>query len=165
MAVSFAHRMEELKASEIREILKITQQPHIESDQYANKYEVPVIEDNPYGELRFEGIPLPSLKALDKKGLVMFLGTFSKTFCPGLRIGWAAADQSVLEKYILLKQSADLQTSTIAQREVAKFLEMFNLDEHVKENTFRLNYSNMPEDKIVEVIKRLANVLKQYSKG
>jgi 2-aminoadipate transaminase len=97
-----------------------------------NLYEVPVIEDNPYGELRFEGEILPSLKAMDPKGLVVFLGTFSKTFCPGYRIGWVAAAKNLLEKYILVKQGADLQSSTIGQREVAKYLQMFDFEEHIK---------------------------------
>jgi len=199
-----------------------------------SKYEIPVIEDNPYGELRFEGESLPSLKSMDKKGLVIFLGTFSKIFCPGYRIGWTCASQEILKKFIFVKQGADLQASTISQREISKFIELYNLDEHVnkikevylirrdlmlntmkeefpegikythpegglftwvelpkhldsrvimqdclknnvayvpggsffpnggKENCFRLNYSNMPEDRIVEGIKRLGNVLKQY---
>lgn len=199
-----------------------------------NKYEIPVIEDNPYGELRFEGEILPSLKSLDKKGLVIYLGSFSKIFCPGFRIAWLAANQEILEKYIFVKQSADLQTSTIGQREVAKFIEMYDLNEHVEKikdvyrkrrdlamstmkknfpdgvkftypqgglftwvelpphvnskdvltrslehdvafvpgesfypdgktyNTFRLNYSNMPEDKIVEGLERLGKVLKEF---
>jgi len=55
-----------------------------------NQYEIPVIEDNPYGELRFEGEMLPVLKTFDTKGLVIFFSTFSKIFCPGLRIGWIA---------------------------------------------------------------------------
>lgn len=60
--------------------------------EIANKYNLPIIEDNPYGELRFEGERLPSIKSMDTDGRVVFLGTFSKTFCPGLRIGWVCAD-------------------------------------------------------------------------
>lgn len=202
--------------------------------ELVNHYEIPVIEDNPYGELRFEGNTLRSLKALDSRGLVIFLGTFSKTFCPGYRIGWVAADKRILEKYILVKQSADLQTSTIGQREVAKYMEMFDLDSHVKkiigvykkrrdlaittmskefpgnlqftcpegglftwvelpphvnardvlvrsleknvafvpggpfypnggkENTLRLNYSNMSEEKIIEGLTTLGRVLQEF---
>lgn len=95
-------------------------------------YEIPVIEDNPYGELRFEGETLPSLKALDTKDLVIFLGSFSKIFCPGFRIGWIIADETILAKYKYVKQAADLQTSTIAQREVNKFMELYDLDAHVE---------------------------------
>ena len=199
-----------------------------------NKYEIPVVEDNPYGELRFEGESLPALKSMDKKGLVIFLGTFSKIFCPGYRLGWTCASQKILNKFILIKQGADLQASTISQREVSKFIDLYDLDKHVekikevyerrrdlmletmksefpegieythpegglftwvelpshldsrvimqdclknnvayvpggsffpnggKENCFRLNYSNMPDDRIVEGIKRLGEVLKQH---
>ena len=89
-----------------------------------NKYEIPVIEDNPYGELRFDGDSLPSLKSLDTKGLVVFLGTFSKIFCPGYRLGWTCAPPKILEKFNICKQGADLQASTISQMEVNKFMDM-----------------------------------------
>lgn len=74
-----------------------------------SKYEIPVLEDNPYGELRFKGESLPSLKSMDKKGLVIFLGTFSKILCPGYRLGWTCASQNILKKFIFVKQVADLQ--------------------------------------------------------
>ena len=199
-----------------------------------NKFEMPVIEDNPYGELRFEGESLPSLKSMDKKGLVVYLGSFSKIFCPGYRLGWTCASEEILSKFIFVKQGADLQASTISQREVSKFMDLYDLDKHVekikdvyrkrrdlmlktiaeefpegleythpegglftwvelpkhlnskvimqkclennvayvpggsffpnggKENCFRLNYSTMPEEKIVEGVKRLGSVLKSF---
>ena len=83
--------------------------------EVVNKHNLPVLEDNPYGELRYEGEILPSLKSLDTKGLVMFLGTFSKIFCPGLRLGWVAAEHSVVEEFVKIKQSADLHTSNFDQ--------------------------------------------------
>lgn len=95
------------------------------------KHNIVAIEDNPYGELRFEGEMLPSLKSLDTEGLVVFLGTFSKTFAPGMRIGWVAASPEILEKYIIIKQSADLQCSTISQMELSKFIDMYDFDAHV----------------------------------
>ena len=197
-----------------------------------NKYEIPVIEDNPYGELRYEGEFLPSLKSFDTKGLVIYLGTFSKIFCPGYRLGWTCASKDILSKFIICKENSDLQTSTIGQRELSKYIDDYDLDAHVekikstykkrrdlmldcmekefpqgvsfthpqgglftwvklpeklnaqelmekcvenkvayvpggfffpegnKENYFRLNYSSSKEDKIVEGIKRLGNVLK-----
>lgn len=96
-----------------------------------NKYEIPVAEDNPYGELRFEGESLPSLKSMDIKGLVMFLGTLSKILCPGYRIGWVAASEKILSKFNVIKQAADLQASTISQMEMAKFFDMYSVDDHV----------------------------------
>lgn len=201
-----------------------------------NRYEIPVIEDNPYGELRFEGEAQPALKSLDTKGLVVFLGTFSKILAPGYRLGWICAEGEILEKYNFIAQAASLQASTIGQMETSKFIEMFDLDAHVAKivevygkrrdlmyntmkeefpeevkfakptgglflwvelpeymnaaelaqeclkenvayvpgegfypdgntkNTFRMNYSCMPEDKIVEGIKRLAKVIKANMK-
>ncbi|MEG0669316.1 PLP-dependent aminotransferase family protein [Clostridium sp.] len=198
------------------------------------KYEIPVIEDSPYGELRFEGEKLPSIKSFDKYGYVINLGTFSKTFCPGLRLGWILAEREIIEKYILIKQGADLQCNTLAQVAAAEFMKTYSLDEHIdsiikiykvrrdlmlstmkeyfpkeikytypvgglftwvelredldsaiimedalkenvayvpgssffanggRKNFFRLNYSNMPDDRIVEGIKRLAKVLHKY---
>ncbi|MBQ7759250.1 aminotransferase-like domain-containing protein [Anaerotignum sp.] len=99
--------------------------------ELVNKYEIPVIEDNPYGDLRFEGEYLPSLKSMDTKDLVIFLGTMSKVFCPGLRIGWVCAPTEVLAKYNFVKQGADLQTSSIDQMVASKFMEMYDLDAHV----------------------------------
>lgn len=97
-----------------------------------NKYEIPVIEDNPYGELRFDGEFLPSLKSMDTKDLVIFLGTMSKILAPGLRIGWVCAPEAVLAKYNFVKQGADLQTSSIDQLVANKFLDLYDLDEHVE---------------------------------
>jgi len=99
--------------------------------QIINKYEVPVIEDNPYGELRYEGEYLPALKSMDTKGLVVFLGTFSKILAPGYRLGWVCADDEILKKYNFMAQAAALQASTIGMMEVSKFIDMFDLDEHV----------------------------------
>ena len=96
-----------------------------------NKYEIPVVEDNPYGELRFEGENMPALKSMDTKGLVVFLGTFSKILATGYRLGWVCADGEILKKYNFMAQAAALQASTEAQLVVSKFIDMFDLDEHV----------------------------------
>ena len=96
-----------------------------------NKYEIPVVEDNPYGELRYEGESMPALKSMDTKGLVVFLGTFSKILAPGYRLGWVCAEGEILKKYNFMAQAAALQASTEAQLVVSKFIDMFDLDEHV----------------------------------
>ena len=103
-----------------------------------NKYEIPVVEDNPYGELRFEGEYLPALKSMDTKGLVVFLGTFSKILAPGYRLGWVCADDEILAKYNFMEQAASLQASTVGQMETSKWIDMFDLDAHV--NTIRECY-------------------------
>lgn len=198
------------------------------------KYGIAVLEDNPYGELRFEGEPLPSVKAFDKKGNILCTGTFSKIFCPGYRIGWIAGAKDVIKKYVLVKQCVDLQCNTIAQMEVAKYLELYDIDMHIekiretyknrrdlaietmektfpqkvtftnpqgglfswvelpeninardvlkkclekhvafvpggsffpnggRENTFRINFSNMPEDKIIEGLSHIGYILQEF---
>lgn len=198
------------------------------------RFDVAVIEDNPYGELRFEGEFLPAAKSFDEKGNVLCTGTFSKIFCPGYRIGWIAGDPDIIRKYVLVKQGADLQCNTIAQMEIAKYLELYDIDAHIekiratykrrrdlavqtmeavfprdvsftrpqgglfawvelpaevnardllakcleqnvafvpggsffpnggRENSFRINFSNMPEARIVEGLERLGRVLKEH---
>lgn len=98
----------------------------------ATQYKVPILEDNPYSDLRFEGEDIPPVKHFDTDGVVIYLGTFSKTFCPGLRIGWVAASPEVVRKYVLAKQGADLQANTMSQIELYKFIEMFDFDAHVE---------------------------------
>jgi 2-aminoadipate transaminase len=95
-------------------------------------YNIPVIEDCPYGELIFEGEVYPSIKSFDTEGYVVYLGTFSKTFCPGLRIGWVCAESEIIQKYIIVKQGADLQCSSISQRETALFMKQYDLNEHIE---------------------------------
>ncbi len=98
-----------------------------------NKYDLPVFEDNPYGELRYRGESFPTLKSMDTKGLVSFLGTFSKIFCPGLRLGWIAGPHDIVEKFVMIKQSADLHTSNFDQGVADAYMETYDLDAHVKE--------------------------------
>lgn len=201
-----------------------------------NRYNLPVIEDNPYGELRYEGKKVPPIKAFDTEGSVIFLGTFSKILCPGFRLGWVCAHKEVIKKYIMIKEAADLQCNTMAQREVTLFLEEYDIDAHIEkikriykrrrdimisiikeefpleakysipegglfiwiefpeyvngrellekaqkqkvafvpggcfypngghENSIRLNFSNMPEQKIVEGMKRLSTILQEEFK-
>lgn len=200
--------------------------------ELANRFNKVIVEDNPYGELRFEGEVIPSIKSMDMDGRVVYLGTFSKTFSPGLRIGWVMASPLLLNKYIMVKQGADLQTSSISQMELSCYLDDYNIDTHIEKikklyrqrrdlmlksmeehfpktakylcpqgglfvwvelskgvdttallekaialkvayvpgasffpnggvfNTMRLNFSNMPEERIVEGIKRLGELIK-----
>jgi 2-aminoadipate transaminase len=96
-----------------------------------NKYGIPTIEDNPYGELRFKGEYQPALKSMDTEGLIIYMGTFSKIMAPGYRIGWTCADVEIIEKINLIAQAAALQTSTIAPMIISKYMDMFDLDAHV----------------------------------
>jgi len=73
---------------------------------------IPIVEDNPYGLLRFDGDPLPTLRSLDPQN-VIYLGTVSKTFSPGVRVGWVLADPSVVQRIVLAKEAADLCGSNL----------------------------------------------------
>jgi 2-aminoadipate transaminase len=89
--------------------------------EIARERELLVLEDNPYGLLRYEGEALPTLYSLDGGEYVVYLGTFSKILSPGLRLGWTAAPRAVLEKLNLGKQSADLCSSSLTQLFVAAY--------------------------------------------
>lgn len=202
--------------------------------ELSTKYNVAVIEDNPYGELRFEGEHLPSVKSFDTTGNILCTGSFSKIFCPGFRIGWIAGDKDIIRKYVLVKQGTDLQCNTIAQMVISEYLKRYDIDEHIgkivevykkrrdvaveyieryfpqnikfthpegglftwielpegisardvlekcleqkvafvpgdsffpnenRENTFRINYSNMPEDRIEKGLRIIAEVVREY---
>jgi len=75
---------------------------------------VPILEDNPYGLLRFEGDSLPTLHSLDPEN-VIYLGTLSKVFSPGVRLGWALAEPGVIQRLVLVKEAADLCSSSFMQ--------------------------------------------------
>ncbi|UQZ91267.1 aminotransferase [Deltaproteobacteria bacterium Smac51] len=199
--------------------------------ELAGRYQVAVVEDNPYGELRFEGEHLPAVKSFDKDGCVLYCGTFSKIFCPGYRIAWVAGEADIINKFVMAKQATDIQCNTLAQMSLAKYVEMYDIDAHIeriravykkrrdlllqtmdecfpqsvrftrpqgglftwvelpeglnardllveclkldvafvpggaffpvepRENTLRMNFSNMPEERIIEGVTRMATKL------
>jgi 2-aminoadipate transaminase len=108
----------------------------------ADHYGVPIIEDDPYGQLRYEGEHLPSIVAVDSEyrsgsgkpysGNVMYMSTFSKTLAPGLRLGWLTGPVSVIERLVQAKQGTDLHTSTFNQVVAYEVAHGGFLDEHVK---------------------------------
>jgi len=91
-----------------------------------------VLEDDPYGELRFRGEFPPPLASFDEGATVLQLGTFSKTLAPGLRIGWVNGPVDLVRKLTILKQAADLHTGTLSQRATATLLETFDYDAHLQ---------------------------------
>jgi len=99
--------------------------------EVARERELLVLEDNPYGLLRYEGEALPPLLALDGGVYVMYLGTFSKILSPGIRLGWVVAPPPVLEKINLGKQEADLCTSTLSQLMVQAYFELGDWRDYV----------------------------------
>jgi 2-aminoadipate transaminase len=100
--------------------------------EFISAYDVPVIEDAAYSELSFENKLESPLSFYDKKGQAVYVGTFSKIFCPGLRVAWLCARKDLMEKYLILKNAADLSSSAIAQRQMAYYLQNYDLDNHIK---------------------------------
>ncbi len=108
----------------------------------ADRYGIPIIEDDPYGQLRYEGEHLTPLIVLDRENLrrdngysignVIYLSTFSKTLAPGLRLGWIVAPAEVISKLVQLKQGTDLHTSTFVQMVAYEVARDNFLDEHIK---------------------------------
>ncbi len=107
----------------------------------ADKYGVPIIEDDPYGQLRYEGKHLPALELLDDQlhanngsyhGNVIYLSTFSKTLAPGIRLAWVIATPEIIQKLVMAKQGADLHTSTFNQIVAYEVSRKGFLDEHIK---------------------------------
>ncbi|MCL6090006.1 MAG: PLP-dependent aminotransferase family protein [Candidatus Thermoplasmatota archaeon] len=83
--------------------------------EISSRYEIPLVEDNPYGELRYSGKKIASLRSLDPSGQVIYMGTFSKVMCPGLRMGYTIGPEDFIAKANLLKQALDLSSSTFSQ--------------------------------------------------
>ncbi len=201
--------------------------------ELAKRYNVLILEDNPYGDLRFDGTDVPTIKSMDDCGIVAYAGTFSKTLSPGLRVGFLIASEGLMEKIVICKQVNDVHTGVLNQMIASEFFKRFDFDEHVakirklyrhkahlmmdtmketfpdfvtwttpegglflwgtihkdvdtvevskqciankvafvpgstflddvekKSNSFRLNYTTMPDEKIVLGINKLAEVLK-----
>lgn len=101
--------------------------------EVVEKYDVVVVEDNPYGDLRFKGEQLPHLRALDKKGQVMYLGSFSKILSPGMRVAWACAAPEIAKAIEELKETNDLQSPELTQMLTYYYLSMFDLEGHIRE--------------------------------
>ncbi|MFA9372369.1 MAG: PLP-dependent aminotransferase family protein [Labilibaculum antarcticum] len=98
----------------------------------AKKYNILLIEDSPYRELRFEGEAQKMMYELDNSGQVIALGTFSKIFVPGFRLGWVIAHEAIIDKFVKAKQSTDLCTSPFVQKIAAKYLEKGLFDKNLK---------------------------------
>lgn len=101
--------------------------------EIANKYGVPILEDNFVGDLRYEGDALPPLRALPGgKECVIHQGTFSKALCPGLRLGWIVAPREVLSRLLLAKRVSDLSTNSMAQLTLAHYLSAGLYSKHLE---------------------------------
>ncbi len=102
--------------------------------ELANKYDVLIIEDNPYGDLRFSGEDLPTLKSLDTEGRVIYVGSFSKILSPGMRLGYLVAASEILAKVEILKQVNDVHTPVLTQMMCVEFMKKYDIDEYIERN-------------------------------
>lgn len=98
--------------------------------ELACKYDAVILEDNPYGDLRFAGEHIPSIKSMDTEGRVIYSGTFSKVLAPGLRVGYVSGPKEIIQKIIVCKQVADVHTTIWSQVLCYRFMSECNLDEH-----------------------------------
>ncbi|MDF2614320.1 MAG: transcriptional regulator with domain and aminotransferase domain [Clostridia bacterium] len=119
----------------------------------AYKYQIPILEDDPYGELRYEGNHLPTLKALDQHGYVIYASTFSKIMFPGMRIGWVVAEREVIRQFVLAKQMADLHTNTLGQ---------WIMDDFLRSNVFHKRLQTVINENR-ESRRLMIEALKQYA--
>lgn len=100
--------------------------------ELCSEYGAVILEDNPYGDLRFAGEDIPSVKTLDDCGRVIYSGTFSKILSPGIRVGYVCAHKDIIQKIIVCKQVADVHTAMWSQMLAYRFLKRFDLNEHLK---------------------------------
>lgn len=98
--------------------------------ELACKYDAIILEDNPYGDLRFAGEHIDSIKTLDKDGRVIYSGTFSKILAPGLRVGYVAAPKEIIQKIVVCKQVSDVHTNIWSQVVCAKFMKECDMEKH-----------------------------------
>ncbi len=100
--------------------------------ELAKKYGVMILEDNPYGEIRFEGENVPCIKSLDEDGIVIYAGSFSKVLSPGLRVGYAIAPKTVLAKMTCCKQTSDVHTAIFSQMIANEFVTKYDFEGHLE---------------------------------
>ena len=99
--------------------------------ELAKKYSVMILEDNPYGDLRIKGEAIPSIKSMDKDGLVMYSRTFSKILAPGIRVGYISAPKEIIGKIVVCKQVADVHTNIWAQMLAYNFMKDNDIEAHL----------------------------------
>lgn len=100
--------------------------------QLAEKYDCYIIEDNPYGELRFSGEPIPAIKSEDENGRVIYVGSFSKTLSPGIRVGFVCCHKDILNRIVVVKQVNDVHTPLMNQMLVTEYIKNYDYDAHIE---------------------------------
>ncbi len=100
--------------------------------ELACRYNVMILEDNPYGDLRFEGEDIPAIKTLDTENRVIYCGSFSKILAPGLRVGYVCAPKPVIAKITVAKQCSDVHTNILSQMICHRFMTQCDIEAHLK---------------------------------
>lgn len=129
--------------------------------EIARKYDIIIIEDNPYGELRFAGDDVPSIKSLDTDGRVIYVGSFSKILAPGLRVGYVSAPKEIIQKIVVCKQVSDVHTNIWAQAVCERFMATCDLNVHF--DNLRAVYKRKCELMLGEMDKHFSKKIK-YTK-
>lgn len=99
--------------------------------ELAKKYGVLIIEDNPYGDLRYSGKDIPAIKSFDEDGLVIYSGSFSKVISPGIRVGWTVAPAPIVQKMVVCKQGEDVHTNIWSQMLAYEFITKYDFEAHL----------------------------------
>jgi len=128
--------------------------------EIADHYDLLIVEDDPYGKLRYSGEPIPSIKSLDTTGRVVFLFTFSKLLAAGLRVAVVIADPTLIKRIVLMKQAADLCTPVLTQRLAARYLLDYDFEAHLEK--IRDHY-RIKRDAMLSALKRYMPVEKGVS--
>ena len=100
--------------------------------ELACKYNVIILEDNPYGDLRYSGEHIPTIKSLDTEGRVIYAGTFSKVISPGMRVGWCIAPKEIISKIVVCKQGEDVHTNIWSQMVCSEFMANYDYEAHLE---------------------------------
>lgn len=97
----------------------------------AQRYNIVILEDNPYGDLRFAGEELPTIKSIDTDGRVLYCGTFSKILSAGMRVGYACGAEELIQKMVIAKQVEDVHTNIFFQMLCARYMQTYDLEQHI----------------------------------
>ncbi len=100
--------------------------------ELAKQYNVLILEDNPYGELRYKGEDLPNIKSFDTDGIVIYAGSFSKVISPGMRVGWCMAPSEIIQKMVVCKQGEDVHTNMWSQVVCHEFMTKYDFEAHLE---------------------------------
>ena len=127
----------------------------VKAFELCKKYGAVILEDNPYGDLRFAGEDIKCIKTLDTEGMVIYSGTFSKILSPGIRVGYVCAHKDIIQKIVVCKQVADVHTTMWSQMLCYRFLKKYDLDEHL--NKMRKVYEHKTTLMLDEIKKNFSS--------